>query len=396
MSLAEDLSPASYKGVPFLVTSASLSGGRKDVKHSFPNSDTQVIEDLGLAPRSYSLEIVITGDNYIQVRDRIISTLEEGGAGPLVHPFYGRIENIAARTYTLSEDMTGLGAGRLSVSFEPSIGTGIPTATITTLNGVAAKNEELQAAVNADIVEGFSITESFTGNFTAGVDLLNGVVDAIEDKTDLLQAAADQIDAYTQQISDFSNNVLSLVQAPQALADSLGSLFDSIDNLYPSIEATAAVLAGFFDFGDDDVVLNVTTAGRAERAQNQAVVNASMQSMALGYAYLNAVQIDFENTDEIEAAADELEIQYQKIVDAGGLSDEAKSAMTDLRLDSQLFFDQQKLTVRQVIDVVTNLTSARLLSYRYYGTSADGEKIVTLNEAEDVAFMEGAVKVLSA
>lgn len=396
MSLLDELSPASYKGVNFLVTSARLAGGRKDVKHSYPNKNTQVIEDLGKMPRTYNLEIVITGADYIQARDRLINVLEEGGLGPLVHPFYGRIENIAARTYTLNEDMTALGEGRLSVVFGPSNDTGIPQASTNTLNNVAAKNKALQDAVKADIGEGFTVTESFTGNFSAAVELLNDTVDAFTENTSVLQASADEIDGYTRQISDFSENVLSLVTAPVALADSLGNLFSTVGNLYPTAAATAAVLTGFFDFGDGGAAVRPTTAGRVERANNANIINSAMQSMSLGYAYLNSVQIDFETTEEIEAVADNLEIQYKKTAENDGLSDDAKSVMIDLRLAAQDFFEAEKLTVRKTITVHTSLTSARELAYRYYGSSEDGERLVNLNDAQDVTFIEGRVKVLTA
>lgn len=396
MSLLDQVSPASYKGVNFLVKSSRLAGGRKDVKHSYPNKDTQVIEDLGLLPRVYNLEIVITGENYFQDRDTLINMLDEGGEGPLVHPFYGRIENIAARTWTLNENFTGLGEGRLSVVFEPSHDTGVPQASINTLNNVAAKNTALQDAVKTDISGIFNVTESFTGNFGAAVDVLNAAVDSFRENTSFLQAAADQIDEYTQQINDFSDNVFSLVQAPTELADSLGNLFTSVDNLYPTVAATAAVLTGFFDFGDDGDPAPLTTAGRVERFNNTKVINGAMQSMALGYAYLNTVQVDFETTVEIEDAADALEIQYQKVTDDEGLSDDSKSSLIDLRLAAQDYFEEQKLTARQVIDIRTPLTSARLLAYQYYGSSEDGERLGNLNNSEDVAFIEGTVKVLTA
>ena len=66
MALLDQLSPASYKGAPFLVNRVSTSGGRKTVQHDFPNSNIQVIEDLGLSPREYRISAIIAEPNYIQ------------------------------------------------------------------------------------------------------------------------------------------------------------------------------------------------------------------------------------------------------------------------------------------------------------------------------------------
>lgn len=396
MSLLEQLSPASYKGVPFLVTSGSVSGGRKTVKHTYPNKDTQVIEDIGLKPREYSMQIVITGKNYLQSRDDLIRVFDQGGPGTLVHPFYGRIENMVAISYTLTENMSSLGDGRISVIFEPTLDTGIPQANISNLNNISSNNDALGASIASDVGQEFGVTESFIGNFTAGADLLDFVVSEFEENTRFLQASADQIDEFTNQINAFSRGVFSLINAPSELADSLNNLFISVNNLYPTVDTTASILSGFFDFSGGLRTAGIT-AGQIERDINTEVIEQAVQNLALGYAYLNTVQIEFETTDGIDAAAQALEDQYQKNVDARGLSNETKSALADLRLSVQSFFEDQKLNVRQVIEIYTPVTSARLLSFQYYGDSGDGEALATLNGiVQDVSFLSGDIKVLTA
>jgi len=394
MTILDQLSPASYKGVPFLVVSASLSGGRKDVKHVYPNKDTQVIEDLGLIPKPYSLRIVITGEDYIAKRDALIRIFDEGGPGPLVHPFYGRIENMVARTYTLDEEMRSLGEARLSVNFAPTLDTGVPKANTSTLNNLASAGRTLGALIIFDVEREFGVTESFLGNFQHGSDLLADVVATFEDTTSFLQASADRIDEFANQINEFSNDVFSLVKLPVELADSINNLFISVNNLYPTFSATAAVLAGFFDFSGDINPAPVT-AGQLERNRNAEVIGQAVQTTALSYAYLNTAQIDFSTTQEIDSAAQVLEQQYQKNINSPGLSNETKSALEDLRLAVQVFFDERKLTVRQVLDVYTPRTSVRLLAYQYYGSSDDGEALAVLNAFPDVAFISGDVKVLT-
>jgi prophage DNA circulation protein len=396
MSLLEDLQPASFKGVPFLVTSANIAGGRKDIKHIYPNSDRQVIEDLGKAQRVYNVEAVITGGNYIQDRDRVLSVLEEGGSGTLIHPLYGQLDNIVARTYTLLEDLTELGTAKFSIVFEVTGVLGIPTQALNTVNKISDSNDDFLTLLKTDITNNYAVTPSFTGNFSAAIDKLNGVVDAFNDNTSLLQASADEINAFSKEVSDFSNNITSLIQSPQNLADSLVSLFNTVDGLYPTAVATVDVLGGFFPFGNDDSGITETTAIRAEKAKNNRIINQSVQSIALSYSYLNTAQIDFETVDDVEESADLLEAQYQKVISADGLTDETKSALTDLRSEMQTFFDEQKVSSNQILSVETNLTSARLLSFQYYGNSDNGEQLIDLNNAEDVTFIEGPVQVVSA
>lgn len=395
MSLLEQLLPASFKGVSFLMMSSNISGGRKDVKHSFPNSNKQTIEDLGLSPKVFSISAVITGENYLQDRDRLLSALEQGGPGTLVHPMYGRLENYVARTYTLAENLTVLGEAKFSITFEIDDDVGAPVEALNTLNTISKANQAWINAVTTDIADNYSVSPSFANNFTSAADKMNDTVTAFEDSTSFIQASADEINEFTNQLATLESNILSLVQEPQALADSLTGVFASIDSLYPTVTATIDVLAGLFGFGDGDVQINTTTAILIERKKNNDILNNSMQGMALSYSYFNAVQKEFGNVNEIEATADDLEIQYQKVITADGLSDATKSSLTDLRLESQKFFDQQKLVTAQIITVDTNLTSARLLSFQYYGDSSLGEDLISLNNFDDVAFVEGDVQVLT-
>ena len=49
--LTEQLQKASFRGVPFEVTSASLTAGRRTVVHEYPQRDKPYVEDLGRASR---------------------------------------------------------------------------------------------------------------------------------------------------------------------------------------------------------------------------------------------------------------------------------------------------------------------------------------------------------
>ena len=62
---SEKLLPASFRGVPFEVSSGSLKGGRRTVVHEYPQRDKPYVEDLGKAARQITIEAFFVGDNYI-------------------------------------------------------------------------------------------------------------------------------------------------------------------------------------------------------------------------------------------------------------------------------------------------------------------------------------------
>jgi len=400
MSLVDELSPGSYKGVSFLIANSRVAGGRKDVLHSYPNSDRQTIEDLGLKPRVFDVAAIINSDadneNYIQRRDRFLAILEEGGPGTLIHPLYGQIENIVARNWTLVEDLTELGDGKINITFTVSNDLGVPVKSQNTLSVIEKANDDLLAAINSDVAENYTVNTSNLNSFTDAVAILDDMVTEFNSNTNFLQANADKINAFTKDLSEFEANITTLIISPQALSDSINNLFTTIGNLYPTVEATADVLAGFFDFNDGKTVRDETTASRIQRNNNDNLMKASMQNMSLSLAYFSTAQIDFETVADIETRADALEIQYQKVIAADGLQEDTKSELKNMRSEMQQFFDDQKLTARQLVTVNTHLTSARLLAYQYYGSSDEGERIADLNDTDDLTFIEGDVTILTA
>ena len=397
-----------FKGIPIRIDSGSVTGGRKVSKKEFPNRDTQTIEDLGLRPRTYNLQIVVaplttvsggvtnTQQGYFEYRDALIAAIEDKGPGELIHPLYGRIENVVATTFSINEDFSDFGRSRLNVTFEVSSDTGIPRQTVTALSQLAQANTEVTDAVSADISDNYSVSTKFKNNFGDAGGKINAIVDRAVASTSFLGASADQINGFNSFIGALSANVNSLVTNPTNLASSITNLFSNVNGLFGTVENTARAFAGFFGFGDndeDDIL--PTTAGRVERIQNRAILNGAVNASALGYAYVNVSQTQFENVREIEVAADALEVQFQRVMTSGS-SDEVISVVTDMRVVVQQFFDEQKITLKQIIEVNVYTIPARVLSYQYYAESESADQILELNGITDVSFVEGTVEIVTA
>ena len=390
--IIDELYEASYKGAVFRIKSSSIDGGRKDIKHEFPNSDQQNIEDLGRKNRSYNITGFISEPNYTQKKNKLLSALEEGGTGLLVHPFFGNIENIAARNYSLVESISEVGEATFSMNFEVSGTDGLPSVDTSSKAIVAASNAALQSSLNSSIVDDYSIF--FPSAFTDAKEMLERTKEYFDEKTKVVQQVTDTINAYSGLVSDYSSAIVSLVDRPQALADSISNIFQTANGLYASAESTVLVFRGFFGF-DDDVTdpPNIVTASINERKNNRKIVKSYMQTASLGYAYQNIVDIDFDTVDDLLTAANILEAQFKKVSQT--LGGDQLEALSDLRDDVQSVIDDLKLSINQVITVKTARMPARVLAFTYYGNDEYGEKIINLNDDSNVSFYEGDVKVLS-
>jgi prophage DNA circulation protein len=387
----------SFKSVPISIDSGSVTGGRKHSVKQFPSRDTQNVEDLGLQPRKYSLQIVINDkpdQDYFAYRDRLIAVLEEKGSGELIHPLYGRVSNVVAVTYSLSERFSEFGNATIAVQFEVDGNRGIPQSSGNVVTQIATSNDAVQSAIETAIADVFKVTNAFTGNFTAATDKVNGIIDKAEEATDFIGESAVTLNEFNAVLGALSANVNSLVGDPTDLGLAVTGLMADVNGLYASAEATFETMKGFFGFGDDDTPIRQDTAGRIERQNNNGSLNGAMNASSLGYAYLNAVSITFQTTDEIDDLTAGLDDQFEAVQE-NGTTQEVKDALTDMRVKVLEALDDVRVQTSQIITVETTTTSTRLLAFDYYGDDELGQELADLNAIADVSFIEGEVEVLT-
>lgn len=395
MALIDDLLRAAFNDAEFLISSSSTAGGRKDQRHEFPNSDKQTIEDLGLQPRTYNVVGWITEPNYVSKRDALLEALESGEPGVLSHPFYGELGNMKARSFTISETMGELGRAEISMVFEISNSLGTPVETENTLSLINDSNDELQSAASNEIADNWEVDAGFSGNFAAAQDKLGSLSDSYGTVSSVVTQATDKINAFNAQVSNFSENINSLISAPRALADSITNISTGMNALYATAESQFIAWRGFFGFGDDDIQSVNQTAGLTQRDKNNTAINQSMQSQALGYGYLAAAQIDYDTVDDLDQIVEQLETQYQKIVTDNSVGQALRDSITDMRENTNAFFDQRRITLNRVITVNTAELPARVIAYQYYADSSLGEEIASLNNDANVSFLEGSIQVIT-
>ncbi len=419
MSDQELIQSGSFRGVPIRINSGVVIAGPKIVKKEFPNRDTQTIERLGKRPRTYTLNIIVapltigsTKLNYFGYRDALLVVLEDGIKGDLVHPLHGRVENVVATSFILNENFTEFGVSTVSVTFEIDTDTGIPKQVITSVSQLAEANEVVKAAVVTDIEEEFVVDNKFLDNFSDAANKINEAFDAVNDAVAFVGETTDKINEFNSFIGGLSAKVNSLVTDPIALTSAIRNVFNNVNGLFGTVKNTLRAFGRLFGFGGrDENEINPSTAGRIQRKKNRVIINTAINTLALSFSYENIAQAEFANVRDLEKTADELEVQYQAIVEsaapavvASGAADDTTpgasiavvNALTDMRVIVQQFLDEQRTTLKQIITVNTYTTSARLLSFQYYAETDSATDIIALNDITDVSFVEGDVEILTA
>lgn len=387
-----DLQKGSYKGVPFLMASGSVAGGNKNVVHAYPNSSRQSVENLGQTPRSFTLSLIIPSTNYAQRRDDLLRVIEEGTPGPLIHPLYGRIENVLVGPFTLTEDLTELGDGKLSVPFLIDNGPNVPQEAGVSVSAVAKKRAALDSALETGLSDGFNVTPGFLGSFEAATAAVQDVATTLQMG---VNAAVDQVSDYIRAVQDLSDSAAALVQVPSNLANSLTALQAQANGIFDNLADAYANFQGHFSVGILTTVPDAVTgtAAQIETATNTNALTTFNRTQALGYAYENVVQLTFVTVDDVNTVQDQLSEQFYAVVDRPELSTAARDALIDLRLAAYDRLEAAKLTARQVVTVNTHPTTARLLAFRYYGNDDSGEAVADLN-GRNVANLSRDVSIL--
>lgn len=122
------LLPASYKGVSLLVTKESIESiGRKRVIHSYPKTDVQYAEDMGLSPDEFTIDIVFQGPSFQDDFDTFQSAIEDPDPGILILPTFGVYPGMIAMPATGEHDHSTLTNIIITVKFTHTVQQPSPT-----------------------------------------------------------------------------------------------------------------------------------------------------------------------------------------------------------------------------------------------------------------------------
>lgn len=390
-----ELKTAKYKGVEFLFEEMTTTGGNRLIKFNYPGSDVQAIERQGKAPRSFSLPAIIPHDDYYQKRDELLRVLEDGAAGVLTHPTFGDIDNVYSGTYTLTENTTSLGRATITIQFEIHDAEGIPVQSGNLVTQVQAESDSLELKCIADIENGYFVTESFSGNFQDAVDQLKGINSAIDNAIQLASPQPAMIADAVALSKAFGTQINKLIGQPASIASSIMGMFYTLNELYATPAQTLVSLRSMFKFGKNDVAINKTTASKIERSKNRDILNAAVNVMALNLSYLNAVQVEYQTTEDLDLIQGELESQYLYVRDTNNVSNETIEQLDLLRVQSLKTLDNVRVNTRQIITVNVTRQPLSVLTYAYYGNTDLVDTLSEMNGVKRNAFVEGNIRILT-
>lgn len=208
----DQMLPASFRGISFLIPQASVPVGMKVQLHEFPQRDEPYAEQLGKQAQVHRLVCWIIGDDCFERRDKFMEALETPGAGELVHPWLGRMQ-VKAGEAELTHDFKQGGMAAFAVTFYPDLPLKFPTAKVNTQQQVVKASDSLLDSALARYKAAMAKVDQARLGLARLRNSLSGVYTVIQQQFSTIIGAFTNLTGFVQ----------SLMNAP----DSLSSLFSS-------------------------------------------------------------------------------------------------------------------------------------------------------------------------
>ena len=208
----DQMLPASFRGISFLIPQASVPVGMKVQLHEFPQRDEPYAEQMGKQAQVHRLVCWIIGDDCFERRDKFMEAVQTPGAGELVHPWLGRMQ-VKAGEAELTHDFKQGGMAAFAVTFYPDIPLKFPTAKVNTQQQVVKASDSLLESALARYKSAMAKVDQARLGLARLRNSLSGVYTVIQQQFSTIIGAFTNLTGFVQ----------SLMNAP----DSLSSLFSS-------------------------------------------------------------------------------------------------------------------------------------------------------------------------
>ena len=283
---------ASFRGVPFFVQQMGTEPGRKNVFYDVPfdESGGSVLRDLGKAPKKFTLEAILLGDDFDAAVQDLLEAFDEPGSGLLIHPFWGKHTVAVEGQPRVSITTVDGGMAQITVTFrkvkeKKSPGFGLDTAS--NLNQIA---DIALGALNGDFVDTFE-TDGFSEFVRdANIDAIGELTDKIADinrDIDSVLAIPGNIASDIQRLAD---EIVELINTPQELIntiqDTIESIFSSISRVLDALGSLGSTIKKISSMDENisPVPIKNTLNRKQEKVNQDAIVRAVKGSMLVSAA----------------------------------------------------------------------------------------------------------------
>lgn len=377
-----------FNGVPFFTPSSSITWGQKTIIHTYPKSNRAEVEFLGLSKRQFSIECVIYGNNYKELRKQFETQLNKQSYGSLIHPIDGQINVAVLQGWTVSQSESDLGIATYSVTFQEISDGNAPDRAETFAGKILEKINQMVKGSEEYFLDLYKTT--FPSSLTSGSSSVESLSKSVRDLSSKLMGEAEDINTLFAFLDEVEADPLAIAKDPDSYVNAISKMLNNMSFL-GSAEKSFNSFKKLFDEGDDLLQNNILTVVEQEVDQNTKASNNTTQLQALLYAYNTTLDINFLTFDELREKQSLLEAQYQKLLPK--LNGELRNDLDLLRSNVNAYY--LSLNLYDIIEIQALGQSLNVLCYQYYGNLDFKEQIKALNNITNEAFVQGTIRILN-
>ncbi|MDP1655718.1 MAG: DNA circularization N-terminal domain-containing protein [Hylemonella sp.] len=388
MSWFDELQQATFRGIPFSVEGAESSYGRRAVVHEYPLRDRPFVEDLGRKARTFTLEAYVWGPFYMQARDALMSALEQGGSGRLVHPYLGE-RTVTVTDFKKRESTSEGGMVRFTINCVEAGDLAFPSVQDDTARQVdqAADNALLEAQARFAAVFIIDALPEFVAAAAQG--RLGAAIDLIQKVSASLPTLPGIAATFGPQLLGVRSELSSLMQGPSALGGALVGLVSGLSGLLSLPSDALTMLRGLFTFGDTTVAVPATTPSRVQQGINQAAIHSLIQQAAVIEATRSSSQMTFGGYTDAIAVRDELATRLDTLAETTP-SDTVYQSLVTLRTAMIRDITARGADLARTVTVQPQATQpALVLAYALYEDASRDADIIARNNVRHPGFVPG-------
>jgi prophage DNA circulation protein len=400
----DELQPASFRGIPFLVESVTRTEHLHADEQVFPGRETAGdavhVEPLGAGPERFQVDAFVVGPEYPSARDALEHALGEPGPGRLVHPHRGeKVVSIVGQVQTTESRRRG-GFARIVFS---CVITESPTLRRTpdTAAVVARDLDAFLEGLAADFGEPYddelpeAVSESSGDLFTDAVDSLSGVYSSVlggigevsDFATDVSQFATD-VDRFVAAPFDAVDGLIAalgrIASAPERLLGTVVSIEERGGTVVTSL---LAAMRPLIRFGEDLAAIAPTTSNRVSEARNRDATLQVIRGAAIGHTIRAVATLPFDSRSEAIAVRDELVDALDRLVDEGSAGGDTASGadLYEELSDARAAMVEHLSGIARTLPELTSHTlraalPALVLAHDLYGDARREAELVARND----------------
>lgn len=392
MAWRDQLSEASFRGVPFFMDDHEARGGRRGTTHEYPQRDEPYAEDTGRRARGYSFQAYVLGPDYMAARDALIEAMDQEGPGTLIHPYLGEVL-VQPRNWSLRETTRRGGMATLRLSFDEAGENQFPSTAV-------ASGNALQSS--AGLAWEPVLTE-FDGNWDVSLaswlqaeaeELVGQGVDSFEDSLSKFSAISGDAGEFTRSLQSMRSELSTLVTAPSQLATEVSSLLVSLASLPSSTAEGFQALVGLGAFSPLLVAFGQSTPARVQQSENETQFTALMRRGATIEAANLVADMSFASRTDARDVRDTITgLLDTEITTAGETgADDVFGALSALYAAVVLDLQARGATLALIRSITLAATEPALtIAHRLYQDASRDQEIIDRNRIWHPGFVPGGV-----